>query len=266
MGRVVEKATDGVVSTSAAVPVVELEPVVSPVVAEVEKVSEKPLAAVDRTTADTVETTSKALSDSTARITATVKDVAHVRAAIVDPVVEVVEVVVPIEPHGDPTDPAPLPGLPDVVDEVLDVIEPDGGAPGASRDLVAVAKPVAVAPVTTAVSSPTAVMAQTSSGKDSSRAVLSDLSGTKPAPEMTPGHGVRSSGERLPAGLPGGPLGVVAEGAIAPSSGGSSTSGGADGALMAPLFDLPELASVSVASVQLCHAPGPCADPGSRPG
>ncbi|MFW5474872.1 hypothetical protein ACOCJ5_16295 [Knoellia sp. CPCC 206450] len=271
-----------VVSTSAAVPVAELEPVVAPVVAQVEKavekpvaavekVVEKPVAAVDRTTVDVVETTSKTVSDTTARVTDTVKDVVPVTAAVVDPVVDVVDVVVPEAPLDEPA-PLPdlpgLPGLPDVpvvADDVdLDAVRPEGSRASSSGPAAAAGGTSASEVSGLGVPTTPTVLAQSAADVTGSPTTVLHAPTAVAGVTMRAARAAASPAERLPAGAPQGPLAVT--GGSAPALGGASSSGAPDAGPTPSSFELPLLVPLAVSSEQSCHAPGPCSDPGSRPG
>ena len=265
VGEVVDDTTSAVVTTSSAVPGVELEPVAKPAVTQVAEVVDKPVKIVDRTTTDVVEVTTKALSDTTVRVTDTVKEIAPVSAAVVDPVVEVVETVEVVVPTAPVEESVPSPQLPDAGDEVVDALDPEGAGSGSSGAPVPVVKPgsaTSTAPDarTTLVAPAVAVMDELRSPAALSAAASSAAAAPVAVARVAGG----SPAERLPAGQPAGPLAV--SGGSAPSPGGASASGATDAGLTPSSFELPEFAPSGVTSELSCHAPGPCPDPGSRPG
>lgn len=253
VGKVVEDATSAVASTSAIVPVVDE---VAPPVAKVVEVIEKPAVVVDTATEDVVQRTTKALSENTVRVTDTVKDIAPVSSAVVEPVVEVV---VPSSPDAEP---APLPDLPDAIGlPVVETLEPQGS--GASSSVAPATAGPSISPASTPPAEAAAVgPAARSKGEKPSAATGVDAVAMPSSVFASLAGG--SPSDRAPAGSPSGPLAVA--GGSVPTLGGASTTGAPDAGLTPSSVDLPQPLSPAVASERTCHAPGPCPDPGSRPG
>lgn len=269
VGQVVEKVTGAVVSTSADVAAGDLEPTVAETAEKVDTVVTEPVAVVDEAVtkpvrdvvakpvgvvdervADVVVKTSKALSDSTLRVIEDVKVLAPVAGPVVDAVVEVV-VPTPME--------APAP-LPDLVEGIVDgggvsgpgesdpmAQPPLGGSAAPATSTPAGASPFVVDPL------PSAATLVAGHASASAAGLFGATAGALPE-------------EGRPSGAPVWPLVVHGGAGSSPGSAGASTSGGSDAGLTPAWFETPRFITLAMASEQACPAPGPCADPGSRPG